>query len=354
MSTLKEIAQEAGVSIKTVSNVLNGRARALRPAAAKRAERIRQVAQRLNYVPHASARSMRTGWFGAAALVTGAQILPYGLVSALHRGLAPHEIQLAFEEVTKQDLQNPEFTPHFLREQCVDGLLVYQLVDIPEPMRQRILDRGFATVWLNSKGAFDSVYANEEQAAYDLTRLLLRAGHKRVGLLMTKVAMYDALAGHSWHYSIHDRLHGYQRAMSEAGLAPRLHIAPRKLDDLSSSLQFVEQVLSGAERPTALLAFELTNAFEAITVASRIGLRVPEDLLIACFVLESTPSARHEVLPIVTLPMPWVPLAEAAVELLLAKLESKTATLPSRQISYGEAITGPLVEPFLHSVNAVP
>lgn len=341
MSTLKLIADEAGVSIKTVSNILNGRTRALWPAAAERAERIRKIAQRLNYVPHASARSMRSGRFGTAALVTGGQFLPFTLVSELHRGLAPHGTQLAFEEISKQDIQDPNFAPRFLREQCVDGIFVYQLIDIPERIRQRIVSMGFSTVWLNSKGAFDSVYADEEAIAFSVTQRLIRAGHRRIGFLLTNAAYDEAVAGNSWHFSIHDRLQGYQRAMAEAGLAPRLHIARRKLDDPAVSLDYVADILRAPERSTALIAFDLTNTYEAITAASRLGLRIPDDLLIASFVADDTPAARHEMLPIVTARMPWAAVATSAVAMLQHKLANPADAMPSQRVPYGELTIGP-------------
>jgi DNA-binding LacI/PurR family transcriptional regulator len=60
MFTLKDIAREAGVSAMTVSNILNRRNKETRPSDKSRATRVRQIAQRLNYVPNASARAMRS------------------------------------------------------------------------------------------------------------------------------------------------------------------------------------------------------------------------------------------------------------------------------------------------------
>lgn len=60
MATLKDIAQMAGVSVDTVSRVLNGKAGEAWPSAIKRAERVRKIAEQLNYTPNKAARIMRT------------------------------------------------------------------------------------------------------------------------------------------------------------------------------------------------------------------------------------------------------------------------------------------------------
>jgi LacI family transcriptional regulator len=60
MKTLKNIAEEAGVTPTTVSNILNGKNKEVRPSARRRALRIREIAARMNYRPHAAARAMRS------------------------------------------------------------------------------------------------------------------------------------------------------------------------------------------------------------------------------------------------------------------------------------------------------
>ncbi len=82
-SLLARIAQEAGVSVMTVSRVMSGRVAKYRPAR-ERAERVLEIARRLNYRPSAAARTMATGRFRAASL-----LLPSGrgFQTVLFRGL---------------------------------------------------------------------------------------------------------------------------------------------------------------------------------------------------------------------------------------------------------------------------
>jgi DNA-binding LacI/PurR family transcriptional regulator len=69
MATLEEIAREAGVSRYTVSNVLRGRNKENWACTVERAERIRGIAERLNYRPNAAAVATATGRFGASGLL---------------------------------------------------------------------------------------------------------------------------------------------------------------------------------------------------------------------------------------------------------------------------------------------
>lgn len=72
MATLQQIAQQAGVTTATVSNVLSGRVQVQRSDAVKRARRIRRIARQLGYRPNAAARATRTGRTGCIGMLISA------------------------------------------------------------------------------------------------------------------------------------------------------------------------------------------------------------------------------------------------------------------------------------------
>ncbi len=83
MTTLQEIAQRAGVSKMTVSNVLNNRNKENWPSTASRAQEIRALAEQMGYRPNLAAKAVVTGKFGAIGILS-----PKSLPSAPHDGIA--------------------------------------------------------------------------------------------------------------------------------------------------------------------------------------------------------------------------------------------------------------------------
>src|SRR2546421_5430565 len=103
--TIKEIARRTGMSIPTVGNILG---RSADRYSAKTQQRIRQAAQELGYKPNSSARAMRQGRFGCAALVLSRSKqqthshIPAGLLDGLDDALARHDMHLTVARLTDE------------------------------------------------------------------------------------------------------------------------------------------------------------------------------------------------------------------------------------------------------------
>lgn len=330
-STLKQIAEEAGVSINTVSNALRGKTRGIWSSAALRTDRIREIAARLNYVPHASARSMRTGRFGTAAILTGTKFLPIQLMQALHAGLAQRDMHLTFAEIARRKKHEMELLPKFLRELSVDGILTHALIDIPEEVQAQVHQLGVAIVFLNTRGIIDAVYPDEQDAAERLTQALIALGHRRIDFVNTSIGTDALRPGAVWHYSVLDRASGYQRAMAQAGLEPRLHF-PREKLPARDSARYLAEVVS-RRNCTALVVFEPGQGMQVCSVAMQLGLRLPDDLQIATFAAEDI---HYDALPWVVAQSQWERFGNTAVEMLLQKIAQPKETLLSVAIPAGE------------------
>lgn len=314
-STLRKIAEEAGVSINTVSNVLNGKTRGVWSSAAARAERIRQIATRLNYVPHSSARTMRTGRFGTAGILTGTKFFPIQLMQALHTGLARHDMHLAFAEIARRKKQEMEHLPKFLRELSLDGLLIHALIDVPENVQAQLHQLGLAVVFLNTRAMFDAVYPDEQATAERLTRALIELGHRQIGFFNASVGVDSLKPGSAWHYSLHDRAWGYQKAMHDAGFTPTLNFPPSKLTP-RESVAYLKGLLA-SRRFTALVMYEPFQAMQAISLAAETDLRIPDDLQIATFAAEDM---HYDAMPWVIAQTDWERFGHEAVEMLMRKV----------------------------------
>jgi len=269
--TMAHIAEEAGVAQTTVSFVLNGQARK-RGVSQVTAQRIREVVERLNYVPNAAARSLsmrRTGFIGVvfAGLVhewpqrvmTGARevfeaegdYVPLISIDARNVELERREIQVMLERQVEAIICRP--------------------IENSDNYR-RIVDGGVPLVFIGR--ALDSM-PNVSYVAWDsrlavkaAVRHLIAAGRRRIAYV-------------GWDTSdllFRDRYEGYCQAISEAGLAVRdnwvgsvgydqpVHSVVRRILDSDSTL------------PDAILASLWIQALEVLEVLDERGVRVPRDI----------------------------------------------------------------------------
>ncbi len=282
MATLKEIAIRAGVTDMTVSRVLNGSYKATRPKAVEQAKRISRIASDLGYMPNAAARSVASGRFNCACLLSSTSghrstLFP-GLLRGAHDALAEHDMHLTLAHVDDRKLSDETFLPKALRQWMADGLLINYTQEIPDVLVQRISRQRIPSVWLNSRQEADSVYFDDQAAGRTLTEKLLALGHRRIAFVHYGVVR---------HYSIAARRAGYEAAMTQAGLTPlsiQREFDKPTLDSAGeSTVPLSVSWLSGPDRPTAAVTYSLAEATTTWLAAQHLGLRVPVDLSLATF-----------------------------------------------------------------------
>jgi LacI family transcriptional regulator len=155
-------------------------------------------------------------------------------------------------------------------------------------------------------GLSASVYVDNEQAACDMTRHLLDLGHRRIGFIV----------GDRGYAASGQRLSGYLRALSEAGLGLDLTLVRQGRYDFASGAAAAEELLALAERPTAIFASSDDIAAGALATAHRLGVHVPDALSIAGY--DDTAFAAVVWPALTTIRQPIRALAEMAADLLLA------------------------------------
>lgn len=338
MATLAQIAKAAGCSVMTVSNVLNGRTKESHPAAAKRAKRIRELAEKLDYRPNSAARAIVSGRFHNASMILGSsdQYLPIGMVQGAIRALADHGMTLSLAEMPDAKLTSREFMPRILRELSTDGLLINYITRIPAEMLDLIRTHRIPSVWMNTRQETDSVFHDDVAGARAAVQHLLSLGHRRIA--------YVGYADES-HHSSPDRLNGYERAMRAAGLTPTPYLMTGRWKYHSGRaddrLEFCTALLAQKPRPTAVVAYEEDVAGPIVFAARHHGIEVPRDLSLITF---------HE--GMVNVGGFWIAtslvqtelLARTAVDLLMRKLEGGGEPLPSAPVPLAP-VAGPTVTP---------
>lgn len=276
--TIKQIAERAGLSVPTVSRILNNDAELFRP---ETRDKVLAAARELGYRPNSYRMALRTKRFNSIGLLFSADpclsALSHDTQCALLQELHRRDQHLVAGQAGKPisngnghgDGLGESSLPKMLREWSVDGLLIDGAAAASAAIEELIQRTSIPAIWLNVKRAADCVYPDEFAGAREGTERLLKLGHKRI--------MFMDLG----HHGAPDRLAGYEAAMKTAGLAPRV-AAPDPVDERNRAA-FVSEWI-GAHRtpdfPTAIFCSGVDTAMPLYVAASRAGLDVPRDLSI--------------------------------------------------------------------------
>jgi LacI family transcriptional regulator len=201
-----DVAERAGVSRATVSLVLSGRDDTRIPETTR--ARVLQIAQEMGYRPHRSGRAVRSGKTGNIALllstVAERSLFSPQLLDGLMDAAAEHDQHLLISRVPDDKLSDSNYVPKILKEFAADGVILNYNSNTPPHLAGQIAKAGIPAIWINDKRSADCVYPDDFAAARDATLYLIAQGHTRIGY-----------AG--WtpgpHYSMADRLAGYQAAL---------------------------------------------------------------------------------------------------------------------------------------------
>ncbi len=328
-TTIAQIAQAAGVSVGTVSRVLNGKGESSRPAAARRAQEIRRIAREYGYRPNLAARNVRNGRFGAVAFLScsdiGADVFELPVLHGIQSELMPLNLRLTMCELTKAAFERPHTIPHVFRESSVDGVMIDYLFDVPSQVTELIRDSHVPVVWLNRKRELDCVYPDDFEGGRMATRHLIQMGHKKLAFIS-----YHEADGFN-HYSVFDRSDGFASAMFEAGLKPVANEMTEGFT-LGRAPERAMRLLNRPDRPTAVVCYEKHEAVAMWTAAAALGIRVPEELSIIAF---SNDRIRNQTgLPVTTMIVPFKEVGRQAVYMLNRAIEQGIEEQPARPIQY--------------------
>ncbi len=328
MTNLETIAKLAGVHPATVSRILNGEENYKRPAYAKRARKIRELARQLGYKPNAAARAIAKKRFGAIALLQhvcrNRSYLPQCLLDGILNATEQAGYSLHIGRVDDQQLADEEFVPNLLRNWNWDGLLVNVAVEPGPRLHQLLTHHHVPAVWLNVKHDHDCVYPDDFRAASELTSRLLADGFRRL--------YYLGLGYHSpvQHYSKADRCAGYQKAMHEAGLEAIVFTpdSEKKLHDILDSTLTRDH--SNGKKAAWIGYSKLEIEILLQRGVGQLGLNVPNEFCLATF-------GDDERLPPFCsyyMQAPRMELGQQGVKMLLKKISAASQMLPAKALRW--------------------
>jgi LacI family transcriptional regulator len=308
-ATIKDVAQLAGVSVATVSRVLNEKG-PIREAT--RSQVLEAVAQ-LRYVPHSGARSLITNQTQTIGV-----LLPdiYGeFFSEVIRGIdlaarrAGYHLVVSGSHSSRTEI---EAVLRALRGR-VDGLIIMS-PDTDAGSLEANLPPTLPIVLLNSRFGgrqYDSLGIDNYGGATAVVHHLLELGHRRIAHIRGPERNLDA----------QDRLRGYRDALAAAGIAadPALEVPGDFTEE--AGFRAAPALLGRESPPTAIFAANDSMAIGCLSALQRTGIRVPDDISLAGF--DDIPIARFMSPPLTSVSVSTIELGARAAERLLYALERK-------------------------------
>jgi LacI family transcriptional regulator len=303
--TIIDVARMAGVSIKTVSRVMNKEP----TVHADTRSRVQEAVAALNYRPQLSARSLA----GARSFLIG--LLYYdpsaAFVAGFQQGatLGCREAgrHLVVESLQENDADVRAQIESMLAALRPDGMILTPpLCDNPVILETLRANRT-PCVLISPAGeghGMARVRMDDALAAEELTNLLISLGHTAIAFIEGDQSASER------------RRHGYERALLAHGLPVDPSLVAAGSFDFDSGVAAAQQLLARAVPPTAIFAANDDMALGALTAAQRLGIAVPHDVAIVGF--DDSRAATLVWPELTTVRQPLAEMAMAAVDMLLS------------------------------------
>jgi DNA-binding LacI/PurR family transcriptional regulator len=315
MSTLRDVARRASVSVATASRVVNGDAR-VRPVTRARVER---AVRELLYVP--PGRRSTTGVIGLLVPELANPIFP-ALAQAIETRAAAAGFASILCNTTGKVEREIEYV-HMLLDRRVDGMIFISCemtnLDGGHDHYARLIGEGARLVFVNGALAGLDVpsIGVEEQAAGEIaTQHLVELGHTRVGFV----------AGPEHYLPTRQKAAGRERALRAVGLEPDGLVAHGEFG-FEGGRAALRQLLARPDAPTGVICSSDLMALGVVQEALSAGLRVPQDLSVVGFDgIEAIDWSRP---PLTTVEQPIGEIAETAVTALRSMIDEPSRPLPN-------------------------
>lgn len=313
-TTIIDVAEHAGVSIKTVSRVINN----VQSVRAPIRERVQRSIEKLDYHPNPSARGLggnRSYLLGLLYDVSCGYYTTSVLAGVIERSRAA-KYQVVMEPCDYNARTLAADVTRNIRQSRVDGvILTPPLSDLRSVTT--VLE-GLALPYVRiapgkHTDTYRSVCTNDMESCASMTEQLAALGHQRISFII----------GNPDHAAVLDRYRGYLKGLSSCGLRLDKSLVAQGFNSYDSGVQCARKLLNVAanKRPTAIFASNDEMAAGVLAVAHSLGLGVPENLSVVGF--DDAPLASQVWPALTTIRQPIPDMAAKAAELLLGILRGE-------------------------------
>ncbi len=308
--TLKDVSRKAGVSVNTVSRVLNGK-----PDVSKKTrERVVQVAAELGYVPDGVAQGLRR----KATQTIGVIVTDIGnpFFSAVVKGIEEETRNAGFQIILMNTDENPTLEKDavcVLLQKRVDGVLMTPCQKSDEPVKM-LVRRNMPLVLVARR--FDNVptdfVVNDDLlGGFLATEYLISKGHRKILFLNGPPEIWSA----------QQRLAGYRNALAKYGIPEREDLIVSTTAKMEGAYETTTSLLTRGCEFTAVYAFSDLLAMGVIRALREAGRRVPGDVAVAGH--DNIDFADLLETPLTTVDMSKTRLGRQAAQILLARLRGQ-------------------------------
>jgi DNA-binding LacI/PurR family transcriptional regulator len=315
MTTLREVAARAGVSVATASRVASGSAR-VRPQTRERVER---AMRDLLYL--APGREPSTGAIGLLVPELQNPVFP-ALAQAMEVNAASTGLASILCNTAGSPAREADYV-HMLLDRRVDGMIFIasEVTDLRGDHAHyvRLLEEGAKLVFVNGGSPalhVTSVGVDERAAGRLAAEHLLSLGHALVGFA----------AGPEFTLPTREKRAGYDAALLEAGLEPEEELIAHAAFTVAGGREAAHRLLTGRLRPTGVICSNDLIAIGVLQEAGALGLRVPEDLSVVGFDgIAAAWTQPH----LTTVEQPIELIAETALDALRGLIAQPDVELPN-------------------------
>lgn len=341
--TIADVAKLAEVSMSSVSNVLNDRSDKMRESTR---ERILQAINKLGYTPNLAARQLKTGTSPIIGLIVPSVANPFfgNFARLIEQVALGHGYQVLLGNSDREPERERRYAEELWGYGVRGMIFGSSLAEIDH--LENVIAKGMHVVAFDRKTqkddrvVIDHVGVDNVQTMRLITKHLIALGHQEIGFISGPIRTVSRLA----------RLEGYRDSLEEADLvfdeALVWEGAAAKFGDAAMvqlGREGAHALLSGAKRPTAIIAINDMYAFGVYAGARDLGLKIPEDLSVTG--VDDITLAEVAEPPLTTVQQPVAEIARLAVERLVSRLAeddelpSEHLTLPPKLVVRGS--TGP-------------
>ena len=328
MTTIRDVAKVAGVSVASVSAALNHGGR-LSDATRRR---IWDAVEAVGYAPNMAARSLRTGSTKLIGMVVGNITNPFsaGLVHTVEREAIAHGFSVIVANADGEDARVPAILDH-LRGNNVAGMIVAPMGPEAELVR-RMHAPGFPPVVtldhrMPALGC-DFIGTDNRAAIRIIVDYLLRLGHRRIALISGRVGRWTA----------DERHRGFVAAMEEAGLDVDPSLVHRSGYEAESAYAVTAALLTRRDRPSAIIAANNVTALGALQSCIDLGFQCPRDLSLAG--IDDVPWSGLVRPRLSVVAQPREEMGLLAIRWLLERISARTAIPPREKLFVPSFIVG--------------
>lgn len=315
-TTIIDVAEHAGVSIKTVSRVINN-VQSVKPQIR---ERVQRSIEKLDYHPNPSARGLggnRSYLLGLLYDVSCGYYTTSVLAGVIERSRAA-KYQIVMEPCDYNASTLAADVTRGIRQSRVDGVILTPPLSDLKSVTAVLESQAIPYVRIapgEHTDTYRSVCTNDRESCASMTEQLAALGHQRISFII----------GNPDHAAVLDRYRGYLDGLRSCGLRLDKSLVAQGFNSYDSGVHCARKLLNVAatRRPTAIFASNDEMAAGVLAVAHSMGLGVPENLSVVGF--DDAPLASQVWPALSTIRQPIPDMAAKAAELLLGILRGEPA-----------------------------